>query len=475
MNLNSILDAFAQRDGGKQTLSQMLGVKDQPQYADRSDTLVDALPPQDPVTLEDMKNSAGGFASGTVGGIGDLVKLFSQVNTAKNFGYWDEDASSGGLPTTGSVGESLGVDVNSPAFNLSTFLSADPFGKIAKGVGLAMPFVSKIGKTGKPTSKWGAHSMGYKHDIADGAVTKKPFNEMSRTFTHVGTPIERRTMNPEELLNQLLVPLLGDRSDAGKMLTHVGDQELANAVELLGGHGFMRYNPDMLWASNAGAVKMINNKANRGLELGVPTSGVYMPMKHLEPSNFNTMTTDVIYEQIAAGNHSQRMLKKFDDKMKEARPEWKGLAHPNARAQLHSNGALRHEFQRVNNLQDFQKYGFPDPHEARFATTDPDLMHYGNVPLHQGGQSIGSFSGETISNPLRPHPTYDTNIGGTYTGAMPESIPREVMFPTWYKDRRANRMSPGTDSGSFNRKKPVQFADQEWLDGIMKYLMRNNR
>jgi hypothetical protein len=451
VNLKSIFEALSQQE-------------------DRSDI---TLPSQRPPTYENMKGFAQGSASGTLGALGNVEPIINALMSAKG-GFISPEANKGdNFPDTYDMADKLGFDKEAAGFEDGTWFSSDPFGKIAKGVGLAMPFIGKVGK-GKPVSKWGAEAMGYKSDIAEGAVTKKPIYEMSRTVEDVGTPIEQRTMHPEELLNQILVPLLGDRSDAGKLLTHVGDLELARAVELLGGHGFMRYNPDMLWASNSGAAKMINNRAKVGLDYGIPTSGIYMPMKH-KPSNFNTMTTDVIYEQIAAGNHSKRMIKKFDDKMKETRPEWKGLADPMVRAQLHSNGALRHEFQRVNNLQDFQKYGFPDANEARFATTDPDLMHYGNVPLHQGGQAVGRFSGQTIRNPKVPHPTYDTNIGGSYTGSMPESMPREILFPEWYNARREGGFSLGTDAGSFNRVKPTQFASQEWLDGVMKYLERNNR
>jgi hypothetical protein len=424
------------------------------------------------IALESVKQGGMGAASATAGLGGDMEMIAKLLSQGKQ-GYLDpESASDTFLPNTDSVGNMMGADIDSTSFTGGSLFGLDPTGPIGKGFGLAMPFIMAAGKRGKPVSKWGTESLGYKHDIADGTVTKKPINEMSRTVEDIGTPIDKRIMHPDELLNHLLVPLLGDRSDAGKRLTHVGENELANPVDLLGGHGFMRYNPDMLWASNAGAAKHINNRAKVGLDEGVPTSGIYMPMKH-QPSNFNTMMTDAIYEQIAAGNHTQKAIKKFDKKLRETRPEWEGLTNPKAREQLHANGNLRHEFHRVNELKDFQKMGFPDAAETRFGTTDPDLMHYNKVPLHSGGQAVGRFSGKSIQNPDVPHPTYDTNIGGTYTGALPDNIPRDKLFPTWFNERRERGTALSDDASSFNRAKPVQFADQEWLDGIMKYLEGN--
>jgi hypothetical protein len=51
-------------------------------------------------------------------------------------------------------------------------------------------------------------------------------------------------------------------------------------------------------------------------------------------------------------------------------------------------------------------------------------------------------------------------------------VPRDVMFPDFYRARRAAGLDPVDDARSFQLSSPIQRADQQWLDGVMGYLER---
>lgn len=63
---------------------------------------------------------------------------------------------------------------------------------------------------------------------------------------------------------------------------------------------------------------------------------------------------------------------------------------------------------------------------------------------------------------------------GQYLDSLEEQIPHELMWPDFYKARRAEGASPGVGGGgdrkSFMSRNITQEANAEWLDPIMKYL-----
>lgn len=84
-------------------------------------------------------------------------------------------------------------------------------------------------------------------------------------------------------------------------------------------------------------------------------------------------------------------------------------------------------------------------------------------------------AGRVIVDPQVPHPSYDTQLGGLgYTGGLDGEIPREVMFPDFYAERRAAGASANRDHRAFRLDGPHQVADQKWLDGVMKYREEQN-
>jgi hypothetical protein len=329
----------------------------------------------------------------------------------------------------------------------------------------------------KPMTKAQAKAAGYPRDQRWHPISKnqlrRPLDQVERVVEDDGLGLMRPavTISPEELQGGTLIPALGDRSDIGKNLSSVGGNALASPVRLEGGHGYMRQGDESVWASAEGKVSALNNKANEALEAGRDPYLVYVPMGH-DPMDFNTMMTDATYELMKGGELSKTARNKFDRLMRQKRNLWPGIDSDEARTLLDGNGETRKAFMSIVGREEFRNLpGMPDVAELRYALTDPDLL---DVPLGQGGQSIARASGTVVQDPKLPHSTYDQQMSGEYVGGFgKEGVPRDVMFPDFIKARRADPDDSGAgyDARSMELSLPTQEANQEWVDGMMAYLM----
>jgi hypothetical protein len=86
--------------------------------------------------------------------------------------------------------------------------------------------------------------------------------------------------------------------------------------------------------------------------------------------------------------------------------------------------------------------------------------------MYSGGLAIGKMKpgAGLITNPVSPHKTYDTQLAGEYFGGLEQSLPKEILFPDWYKMRREINAPVSGDVRSFQLSKPIQSTNQEWLD-----------
>jgi hypothetical protein len=321
-------------------------------------------------------------------------------------------------------------------------------------------------------SKADAIAQGYWHPIGDGKKLPMPISEMKFDRTPAGSLAPWQRANPESMQGGTIIPLSGDRSIAGQNLNSVNGIQFGSPVYLEGGYDFMR-SPNQqgtVWASNLGAASKLQGAVDRAAGLG--DGNVYGVYSAMGPGsmNFNTMMSDALLEQIQHGDKiSKKNIKAFDDAVRQARPEWPGLMAPESRSMLESNGELRHAFVNRMMLDDFQNNGFPNIAHTRYALTDPRLL---DEPLYSSGLAIGKMTpgAGLVKNPAVPHKTYDTQLLGSYMGGMEKSIPKEVMYPDWYKARRAANLPESGDTYSFYLSAPAQRANQEWLDGLMNYL-----
>lgn len=316
-----------------------------------------------------------------------------------------------------------------------------------------------------------AAAAGYWHDIGAGKKLPIPISEMRAEREVLKDLPARKIVTPEQMQGGAIVPFHGDRSIAGQNLLGIGDTKFQTPVYLEGGYDFMRtHSPTgSIWASEKGASQGLLNQINKAADVGKgDVYGVFSAMGP-ESMNYNTMMSDALLEQMKVGKISKKALSAFDKEIKAIRPEWKGVMDAESRAQLEANGALRHVFVDRMQLDKFQESGFPNIAQTRFAITDPLLL---NEPMYSGGLSIGKMKpgSQLITDPVMPHKTYDTQLAGDYFGGFEQSIPKEILYPNWYKMRREIDAPVSGDVRSFQLAKPIQPTDQEWLDNLMKYI-----
>jgi hypothetical protein len=371
-----------------------------------------------------------------------------------------------------SPGAAAKTVLNAPKTAMTALRALDNLDSAPTMVRMGQRGAVDVGSGGRMSAA-DAKAAGYWHSVGDGKKLPKPIHEMSAVREPIRDLLPRKFISPESMYGGVIVPASGDRTIAGQLLKGVDGIKLPTPVELEGGADFMRtHSPTgAIWASDTGA---ITGLANRIREASKVSQDIYMPYNAMGhgSANFNTMMSDTLLEMIKGGKLSSKDIKAFDMAVRSQRPEWAGLMSPLAREQLNANGALRHAFVDRMQLDDFQKAGFPNIATARYAITEPALM---DAPLHSSGFAISKVdpSGKVIKDPIAPHTTYNTQLGGEYVGGFEQQVPRDIMYPDWFKARRLENKPLGSDPRSFQLSNPIQPANQEWLDGVMGWLQAN--
>jgi hypothetical protein len=322
-------------------------------------------------------------------------------------------------------------------------------------------------------------ALGLYHPVGEGKKLRVPVAEM--TSEHMPSSVsmaDARMINPASMEGGAIIPATGDRSRAGTRLTAVGSTPLDQPVLLEGGPDFMRTHASegAAWASTKNALTKLANRSRQASEASLRHGGtgdvymVYMPQHHAAV-DFSAMMSDALMAQIAASKVTRRSGAAFDRVIKNTRPEWKGIFHPGAKEQLAQTGELRHEFVNAMKLDEFAGRGFPDVTATRTAIIEPALM---DIPSYHGGFSVAKIdpAGRVIDAPAVPHRTYNTQLAGEYAGRLPGNVPPDVMFPDFYRSRRAAGKPLSRDIRSFLLSNPLQIATPAWVRENADFLAR---
>lgn len=320
--------------------------------------------------------------------------------------------------------------------------------------------------------------MGMYHPVGGGTKLSKPFEALHSTRVKnpkVGTP-EVKILTPEDFYREraAFYPLVGDKADTGTFLTHIGEKELEVPIGLSGGPRYMdvNYNPEnpaqsAAWESGTSRTSALGKQAGRAGEGGRPVYGMYTAGSGTN-TDFNIMGTNAALQQIPHSKITKKTEKAFDAEMRSIYPEWPGLkseATPDLLMDK-SQGELRKEFLRVMGSETYQKAGLPDIPATRKAIMDPQLL---DVPTHETGFRVARMdpTGRIIEDPLHPS-DYPTAMAGELAGQMNRGVDYKDMFSTHFANRRLLGQPESGDYYSFSRAHPIQYADQEWLDKIMR-------
>lgn len=293
-----------------------------------------------------------------------------------------------------------------------------------------------------------------------------------------------RLMDPEELLGGVLVPVLGDRTRAGSRLQEVRGVPLRGALELEGGPGFAEQHAGTgaAWASMKGAASgKQRNITAAAEETGRVPYGVYAAMSP-EGSNFSHHVAEGMLRQVPSLDISKTAKRDFDRFVREKAastqriPDWVGLDADEAMDQIlgrgdfpmEGSGNIRKNLVSAMGSAQFRDRGFPSYWDTLEAVNDPRLA---GQPV--GASGLAVFEGKPGEPLIREtmHSSYSHDIPGDYVGGLVESVPLDVMFP-----KTVGRLAEEGSQNilrSFQMRHHYEVADDEWLEGIMRYLEEN--
>jgi len=301
--------------------------------------------------------------------------------------------------------------------------------------------------------------------------------------TDQGILIPEKQIKIEDLKGSKLIPLVADRTDAGKVVTGIRggarDYDFEVPVELQGGRGFMRFPDTGAFASMESVMSRQAEEAARIGEEGLNAKGVYMSMSP-EGGDFSTMMSDVVMEMMKQSPIKKKDIKELSNWVKEnVDPDFIGFDDldaakkylitnvPGTRRQL----IWKQLDKKAPDGQTYVEKGFPTMGDARVAISDPRLLDTPNLE----GSSIANFdtSGRLITDPVRQHKTYSSQIGPTgaagYAGEL-EPIPYEILMRPFFEKRRAADIPTSGDQRSLTMSDISTEVDDQMIEEVNEYI-----
>lgn len=346
---------------------------------------------------------------------------------------------------------------------------------------------------GERLSKAENEMLGLYHRVGGGKKLKKPIGEYE--FTTAPNPkgkmAPEKLITPEDLQGGYGIPFIGDSSMAGRLLTGAEGHKFAQPVELEGGHDYMRANAmhedpakRAIWASAQGKISHLTKKAKRVSKNGEPVYGIHTSMSPTGV-DFSHMPVEVLAELVKNAKITKKAQAMFNKEMRAQHPEFPGVMHEELHDMLRApgSGELRKHFVERMATDPYQEAGFPEIAMARLAVQHPNLMKHDKPGHEYVGSSIGKFRPDfgQVEEPVHPHHSYPSVIGGEYMGALHPEHAQPLMttkefFPEFHKHRREFNAPEAGDRRAFELAQPVQKFDQEWLDKVMPvYLKRRKK
>lgn len=290
---------------------------------------------------------------------------------------------------------------------------------------------------------------------------------------------DRKIIQPEDLIDQTLIPVFGDKTAIGQV-DRLRGLDLDVPVETHGGVDYsQRYagtGRGYMSMGEAAKRKQANvdfaaERSGNDRILGVYTAGA-------DPSfNFATPIAELMFKQSNAAQIPKKSKAQFDSELRKVRPDWVGMDDPRALDQLmgtgdyqrKGSGALRIDFIDTMDKAKYRDMGFAIRRDAVEAVTRPGLENaargdsgFGIMRAVPGGKT---YAEEGL------HQSYDTIIPGDYVGGLLESLPANVVFPDTFKWMQSQNRSPSSQLGSLMMDpKLYQKADDKWLDSVNRYL-----
>ena len=293
-----------------------------------------------------------------------------------------------------------------------------------------------------------------------------------------GLLVPEKDLKIDDLEGTDLIPLIADRTDAGKNLKGVKggakDYEFANPIDLQGGGGFMRYRDTGAFASMPSVMGDQAKLAKKVADEGGDPRLVHMSMSP-EGGDFSTMMSDTVMEMMDQSDISQKNISAFDEWVRSnVDADFPGIRSENAKEYLAKkvSGTRRQLLWKKLDGPEFADMGFPVMGDARVSITNPKLLTTPNMQ----GSSVTKVdtSGNLITGPVRNHNTYSSQVGPTgadgYLGEL-DNVPYEILMRDFFQQRRDAGTLAGSDQRSLQMNSTFsQPVDSQMVEEVNRYL-----
>jgi hypothetical protein len=292
---------------------------------------------------------------------------------------------------------------------------------LAKDPGFKQAPGEVINLAGKSYAQWAAEQQ-YKHELED-ALTKLS-----------GVPGKK--MSVQDLpVGSRLVSIIGDRTQADKILRSVNETPLANEVILHGGprfgQGKLAQGKEDFWASQDKAAQGVQNRIDAAAERakGNPVIGVYTAMSAKDSDMYAKHFAESLIEQYPFTGMTGKQVDAFNKEFRKKYPQFAGVDNPEFVDQIMANTEMRKAFVSEHlKKKSIEKFNIPDGLATRHAITVPELR---DVPTGLAGYSVGEMKpGMALEKgSYLEHPTYNTVIPGRYMGGLEIMHDYRDLFP----------------------------------------------
>lgn len=390
--------------------------------------------------------------------------------------------------------EAMNFALNVGAGGLATSggAPADALGAFKRGSNVGGIPIRELLYPGKPelTPAEKRAITSFEKALANRAVRQR--EEMRVAGGDIVTPtpglvkIQEVGINPEQLVGKRIVPVMGDLSQTGGIVSQVAGIPLRNPVERQGGREYMLLEPNVrqgvAWASEptaaSGKTKNLRMYADKGEDvlgvfLGMGPEGINFSHHMAESMVGQLPSLPITKDAYRALRDDVRKTWVKDKETGEKRYPFKdfpGVESSNI-GELMKDGQLRKAIVESMSKAKFRDQGFPRWEDTARVMNDPRLFQ------NEMGRSM--FMAKPGVDPMSPefqHRSYSMGIPGQYFGGLRSAsgeivgVPAEMMMPQTFKRMR------GAGSTDANIARSMQVAHhgekftEEALDPLMKFL-----
>tara|TARA_Y100001937_G_scaffold127404_2_gene199583 strand:- start:1443 stop:2981 length:1539 start_codon:yes stop_codon:yes gene_type:complete len=320
-----------------------------------------------------------------------------------------------------------------------------------------------------------------------------PAEQTDTVIRDVGTLLPSATVDLQSLIGQTAKLMPGDMTMAGKEITHVMGVKLKNPVRMQGGKDFsaeqLSRELGLVWASDPAVISGYARQArdNPGL------LGIYSAMG-ARSGDFSHHVADVVVDMTKQADWIPKSeIKRFDDEMRKftvttERPDgtkvssqpfedFPGILSDEVEAYIYSpgKGGARKAIADIMEKASYRKKGFPDLSVIRTVVADPEMRYRVNDPsamMAPTGGRIVRFDDDPMTpiggegNVPMFHKTYRQGISGEDLGGLEMPVPRSLIFPEFFANRRAADKAMSSDRRSAEISNVMQTITPEIADDV---------